>query len=114
MKIDTQALCKAFKREWEVDTLPADFPDELNIIIKMVDYWLSSTEDYSKMSIGEKEILTEAEANSIFLSKQAEEKQQILHKAEEELYFVKENMLMDKGISEEEIKELFTKFVSYL
>lgn len=111
MKIDVQALCKAFFREWEVSTLPADFPDELNIIIKMVDYWLSSTEDYSKMSFGEKEILTEAEANLIFLNKHDEVQQKILHDAREELYVALEN-LRNKDVPEEEIKNLFNEFIT--
>lgn len=113
MKINAQALCKAFLREWEVDTLPADFPDELNIIIKMVDYWLSSTEDYSKMSIGEKEILTENEANLIFLNKHDENQIQILDEAREKLQSIMEN-LYDEDVPQEEIKKLFTQFTEEL
>ena len=113
MKIDTQALCKAFFREWEVDTLPADFPGELNIIIKMVDYWLSSTEDYSKMSIGEKEILTEDEAKLIFLNKHDENQIQILDEAREKLQSIMEN-LYDEDVPQEEIKKLFTQFTEEL
>ena len=106
MKINVDALAKAFFREWETTVLPADFPDELNIIIKLVDYWLSNTPDYQSLNQFEKQQITEEEARTIFLDKHDENQLRILHDAEEDLYVLKEE-LQKKDVPAEEIRKIF-------
>lgn len=106
MKINVDALAKAFFREWETTVLPADFPDELNIIIKVVEHFTAQYEDYDDLPLGLKQKLSQESLETIFLNKHDENQLRILHDAEEDLYVLKEE-LQKKDVPAEEIRKIF-------
>lgn len=111
MKVNTEALCQAFSRKWEVNTLPSDFPNELNVLIRLVESSIPDIDDKDNLTPWEIEIITGNE--HLFLNKYDEVQQKILHDAREELHVALEN-LRNKDVPEEEIKKLFTKFTEEL
>ena len=115
MKVNTEALCQAFKREWEVDTLPADFPNELHVLIRLVENSVPDIDDKESLTEEELEIITGNE--HLFLNKHDENHIKILIKildeAREKLQSIMEN-LYDEDVPQEEIKKLFTKFTEEL
>ena len=111
MKVNTEALCQAFFREWEISTLPADFPNELNVLIQLVENSVPDIDDKESLTQEELEIITGNE--HLFLSKHDEKQIQILDEAREKLQSIMEN-LYDEYVPQEEIKKLFTKFTEEL
>lgn len=111
MKVNTEALCQAFKREWEVDTLPADFPNELHVLIRLVENSVPDIDDKESLTEETLEIITGNE--HLFLNKHDENQIKILDEAREKLQSIMEN-LYDEDVPQEEIKKLFTKFTEEL
>lgn len=103
MKINNDALAKAL---WETTVLPADFPDELNIIIKVVEHFITQYDDYDDLPLGLKQKLSQKSSETIFLNKHDENQLRILHDAEEDLYVLKEE-LQKKDVPAKEIRKIF-------
>lgn len=107
MKINVNALLKAFEKEWEVTVEPSDMPEELYNIITLVDHFMDSYEDYDDLPLAIKQKMTKREVESLVLSEEQLKTLTTLHNAQEELYTLKEE-LQNKGITAEDIKKIFT------
>ena len=110
MKINRNALADSFMREWEVTVLPADFPDELNTICELLDREIKYADDISCLTKDQQEIINKTGDEGLFLTKKDLEQQKEIHDAEEELYCALET-LKNANVSEEEIQEIFHKFI---
>lgn len=107
MKINVNALLKAFEKEWEVSVEPSDMPEELYNIITLVDHFMASYEDYDDLPLAIKQKVTKKEVESLVLSEEQLRVITILQNAQEELHTLNEE-LQNKGIPTEDIKKIFT------
>lgn len=106
MKINVNALLKAFEKEWEVSVEPSDMPEELYNIITIVDHFMGSYEDYDDLPLAIKQKMTKKEVESLVLSEEQLKILTILENAQEELHTLNEE-LQNKGIPAEDIKKIF-------
>ena len=59
MKIDRQALCEIFFREWEISTTPSDLPGEIKELLDCVDYELEGVEGYFNLCFEWRQAISE-------------------------------------------------------
>ena len=110
MKINRKVLADSFMREWETTVLPSDFPDELNTICDLLDFEIKYADDISCLNKNQQEIINKRGDEGLFLTKADLQQQEEIHDAEEELYAALET-LKNANVSEEDIKEIFHKFI---
>ncbi len=106
MKINVNALLKAFEKEWEVIADPSDMPEELYNLIALVDYFMDSYKDYDDLPLAIKQKMTKREVESLMLSEEQKRILTLLHNAQEKLHIINEE-LQNEGILPEDIKEIF-------
>lgn len=104
MKLNFDAICECFQREWEVYVKPADLPQELNTVLNMVAWHIADMDSLDDLPIEEKEWANTTP--NIFITKEQEKREKYLHGAREDLYVIKEK-LQDKGYTVEQIKSIF-------
>ena len=106
MKINNDALAKAFYREWEVSVLPADFPDELSMVLCLAEAFIESAEKIDDLPQKFQSTIKELEVKDLFITKHDEEQEKKLLDAQEELYAIKQKLL-DSDFNNDQINNIF-------
>lgn len=106
MKINNDALAKALYREWEVTVLPADFPDELSIILCLAEAFIESAEKIEDLPKRFQSTINGLKLKDLFITKEDEKRNKILFNAQEELYAIREKLL-DQDFNNDQINNIF-------
>lgn len=93
-------------KDQEIDTFnPESYPDELDVLIKHLEYSVRDITEYQYLTEREQQIISKGNFKNMFLSPEEEHKQQILQGARQEMAETLQKLL-NEGFDEPDLQKL--------